>query len=131
MVPIRISCSDLGIPYLPSDLDRDTVPAAGALDRREHHRQALDVVSAARLGLPAGPDGIDEFLDDTEMAADPVARVERGHLDRLGQVEQPVPLARGLLGHEPVKTVPGQRAALANDAPARLPFGLQARGAPA
>ena len=63
----------------------------------------------------------DEILDDAEMAADAVARIERRHVDRLDLVEQAVADRPHDLRAQIVEAVPDQAAALADDPPARLP----------
>src|SRR4051794_2226325 len=120
---MRMSWSGLLTGCSPSWLDRDAAARLGTFDRAEHHRQALDVVAARRLRLRSVLHGCDEILDDAEMAADAVARVERRHLDRPLLLQDAVALVGPHRGADVVETVPGQRAALSDDAPGALPAG--------
>ena len=96
-------------------------PVSALSIAREDHAEAFDVVGAARLGLGAALDGADEILDHAKMPADAVALVERRHDDWLYAIEQAFADRPCDLGPQLVETVPDQAAALADDAPARLP----------
>ena len=60
----------------------------GAFDRREHHREALEVVTARRFGLRAGVEPVEEFPDHAHMAQRLVLVRGRGDRDRLERARE-------------------------------------------